>query len=393
MPIDRSGLLFTLDRTTSDGNPPSKFANLYNGRIVLFTEINGVFLPGGVFQPDATGGLSFVLQTKEDELNLHLPTRGVEWLRAVQALCIFTKIPVPSSRTSAAASSPSASASHQNLADFSTNSVQSFSPSGDVLLVLQQLADKPNQSAGVIALCEEMSGVLRSLPEVRCNKEAMHVLGARVEETVRVFGGSDTGIVHMVREEERGAFETQVGTLKAAYADIRAYLKIQRYAGWLRHHVESSSNAKTTLEGLDANLMAALNRMISTLNMSSALMFERREYVCAADVRKCVESLGGLDAIYQDTIKERSLAKLVQADGAEIARELAKMHGVVFTGSQRSVHTSFTGVDSTNPTPAPPSRSCWYYLCCCGLFGSSTQASSKANRKKATPSLHEPLVG
>jgi hypothetical protein len=388
MPIDRSGLLFTLDRTTSDGNPPSKFANLYNGRIVLFTEINGVFLPGGVFQPDATGGLNFVLQTKEDELTLHLPTRGVEWLRAIQALCIFTKIPVPSSRAPAAAPT----AAHQHLADFSTNSVQSFSPSGDVLLVLQQLADKPNQSTGVIALCEEMSGVLRSLPEVRCNKEAMHVLGARVEETVRVFGGTDTGIVHMVREEEKSAFETQVGTLKAAYADIRAYLKTQRYAGWLRHHVESSSTAKVMLETLDANLMSVLNRMISTLNMSSALMFERREYVCAADVRKCVENLGGLDAIYQDTIKERSLAKLVQADGAEIARELAQMHGVVFTGSQKSIHTSFTGVDSSGHTAAPPARSCWYYLFCCCLCSSSTAASNKANRKKATPSLHEPLV-
>ena len=394
MPSDRSGLLFTLDKTTSDGNPLSRFASLYNGRIVSFGDIAGVHLPSGKFETDSTGGLSFTLQTKEDELNLFIPDKGVEWLRAVQALCIFTKIPAPSSRPTGASGDDAATANLQTLNAFSANSGVVFAASGDVLLVVQNLVDRPHQSQSVLDLCEEITAVLRALPDVRCNRDAMQILGDRVEETVRVLGHSDTGILVQIKEEEREQYAAYVSALRNAYADIRNYVKTQRYAGWLGHHISTSTPAKTTLDSLDAALMTQLNRLIIARALDKSLMFEKKEYVSAADVRKSVEQLGGLDAIYQDTIKERSLAKLIQADAAEVSRELAKLHGVAFTGSQRSVHTSFTGVDSTAEKNAAP-RTCWYYIFCCCVFGcccaDSTTGVGKSKRK-ATPSLHEPLV-
>jgi len=139
--------------------------------------------------------------------------------------------------------------------------------------------------------------------------------------------------------------------------------------------------------------MAVINQMISLLNMDKALMIEKREYVCAANVRKVVEKLGGLAAIYQDSIKERTLAKLIQADGAEVGRELARMHGVEFTGSQVTEHTStFSGMETNRAAP----RTCWYYLCCCcpwsACCASSGDSRAKSKMRKASPSLKEPLV-
>lgn len=388
--------MFSLDKTSSDGGPPSKFAALYNGRIVKFGDITGVYVPAGKLEADQHGAFTLVLQTKEDELTLEFPAWGVEWLRAVQALVTFKLIPAPSSRavTSPPGTYTGAGSNPHGLLEFSANSGAVFRAADDVQLILQNLC-MPGQSPQVAAFAEMAMNVLRTLPEVRCNKDAAILLGERIEEVVRVIGAPDMGIIRQMKDDaQRQIFDGKMDALSASLHDVHAYIKIQRYSGWLRAHVESSATPKSEFDTLDATIMAHVNNLIYALSLSSTLMFERKEYVCANNVRKSVESLGGLDAIYNDSIKERSLAKLVQADGAEISRELARMNGVVFTASQRSFSTTLS-TNAGDRFEANRRRGLWWYLCCCGCCGDSTATGakpSKAGHKKTQPSLQEPLV-
>lgn len=334
-----------------------------------------------------------VLQTKEDELTLEFPSRGVEWLTALQALITFTLIPVPASRmvTSPQHSVTGTGTTAQTLLDFSANSCAIFTPASDVQLILQNLS-MPGQSPQVVAFAETAMHVLRGFPEVRCNRDAVILLGERLEEVIRVIGSPDTGIIRQLKDDQqRQTVDAKMDALAACLKEVHAYIKIQRTSGWLRVHVESTAAPKSAFDNLDANIMTHINKLISALSLSSTLMFEKKEYVCAVNVRKSVESLGGLDAIYNDTIKERSLAKLVQADGAEISRELARMNGVVFTASQKSFSTTMsTGAAEKDSAKR---RSCWSYLCCgCCCSDSAVAKPSKATHKRAQPSLQEPLV-
>lgn len=56
--------------------------------------------------------------------------------------------------------------------------------------------------------------------------------------------------------------------------------------------------------------------------ITQAVLFEKRDYTCAVDIRKSVEALGGVEAVYRDKAKERALAKLLQSDGNEVHKEL-----------------------------------------------------------------------
>ena len=410
---DRSGLLFTLDTSDSDGSPPSRFASLYNGRIVPFTAITGAFLPNGKFDatvagdekadagspnsPSRVGGapLSFILHTKEDELSLEIDYGGAKWLQAVQALCLFSTMPVPSSRSVSPAVPGSGDAAP--LAGFAKNSGACFTISPEVALILQGLSSQPSPSRTLALFAEEVHAVFRGLAELRCNREAGIVLGERIEDIVRVLSEPSLANVTLT-PEKRELFEPKIAALTVSLQAVRAYVKTQRHAGWLKANVDAAVPARTTYDALDADLMAIVNKLISAMALRNSLMFEKKEYTCAANVRKSVESLGGLEKIYSDTIKERSLAQLLQADGAEVRRELERLNGLMPSASQQSAATSVTEIEDGRE--APPVRGCMqnccYYLFCCCVYDccapKPSSAPKKAHVRTAQASLKEPLV-
>lgn len=400
MPSDRSGLLFTLNTFASD-EAPSRFASLYNGRIVSFADINGAFIPSGSFDPTAAANekidagtstnsspnaapFAFVLHTKEDELSLEMDHNGAKWLQAVQALCIFATMPAPSSRAVSPPGSPASVGSDVTGLGFSKNSGAVFAVSSEVALMLQSLSSRPAQSRTMALFVEEVHAVFRGLGEVRCNRDAAIVFGERIEDIIRLL--SDREITTACNTPEKGeVFEPKIGALTVSLQSARAYIKTQRHAGWLKYNVEASSTPKFMYDTLDANLMSIVNTLIGALSLSSGLMFEKKEYMCAVNVRASVESLGGLDKIYNDSIKERSLAQLVQADGAEVRRELERLNGMMFATSVSSFSTSATAEDSSSAGTA----SRWW---CCGWCCPTAGAKPKRTVRTAHASLKEPLV-
>mmetsp|Transcript_14397 Transcript_14397/g.23901 ORF Transcript_14397/g.23901 Transcript_14397/m.23901 type:complete len:178 (-) Transcript_14397:131-664(-) len=138
--------------------------------------------------------------------------------------------------------------------------------------------------------------------------------------------------------------------------------------------------AKETMGRLDCALMGAMNALLQSLDMDPALLFEQKEYFMARDVRTCVESLGGLMVIYDDTIKERALANLIQSDAVMIHLELQRMNGVMIRPSQQSMISS---IHDELRDYKPKSKGCCYYLFCCCLFSCccSSSGNSEAHNK------------
>jgi hypothetical protein len=60
---------------------------------------------------------------------------------------------------------------------------------------------------------------------------------------------------------------------------------------------------------------------------SNIKLFQKKSYDNAIDIRKSVDALGGVDFIYSDPAKTRALARLIQADGADVAAELKSIMG------------------------------------------------------------------
>ena len=78
-------------------------------------------------------------------------------------------------------------------------------------------------------------------------------------------------------------------------------------------------------------MIAIVNTMIvqiigqnSSLSLSNPnfKLLQKKTYESVIDIRKSVDALGGVDFIYSDPAKTRALARLIQADGADVAAEL-----------------------------------------------------------------------
>mmetsp|Transcript_3257 Transcript_3257/g.5479 ORF Transcript_3257/g.5479 Transcript_3257/m.5479 type:complete len:606 (+) Transcript_3257:74-1891(+) len=403
---DRSGILFSLIQQPTPSNPMhdserapdavgpprrTRTEAIYDGKIVHFADMLGVYLHSGDWMTDDNGDFQFTLQTKEDNVVLLSDGTGIEWLRAVQRMAVFINIPAPSSSPSDGRGAGGAEVT--NLVDFRESSGAVFTVRAEVQLILHELASKPDPGDVILDFVKVVNEVLRAAPEVRCNREAVTFLGERVEDIVHTVGDKDTGVVFVLAtrlpgletpddvKQQNEQFEALLGDVIQKLADIRGYLRSQRHEGWLRMNCSSEHPAaKETMGRLDCALMGAMNALLQSLDMDPALLFEQKEYFMARDVRTCVESLGGLMVIYDDTIKERALANLIQSDAAMIHLELQRMNGVMIRPSQQSMISS---IHDELRDYKPKSKGCCYYLFCCCLFSCccSSSGNSEAHNK------------
>jgi hypothetical protein len=362
---------------------PTHTEAAYNGRLLLFVDIEGVLVDNEEWECD--GVFPFTLLTKEEELRLETGPEGVEWLRTLQKMCVFVKVQGPKEGEVV------------NIFDL-TNAGEVFTLSPDVQLALHTLASKPDPAEETLDFVKLANELLRALPEVRCNREAMTLLGERVEDVVRALGEG----LGTVGAEELSSYADLMGGVCERLGEVKTYIKPYRRAGWLALASEQPP-AKGALDALDAALMVATNHLLGAL-LQEDNMIEKKEYAVAADVGQCVRTLGGLEAVHVDTIKGRSLAKLIGADGGEVVTELRR-----FNPSNPSTASSFTGFSSAVEDYSPPPRSCLgalcYYLCLCGCFGCVCQeedyqlrkakalsASVMRGYRKDSEGLQEPLV-
>ena len=153
--------------------------------------------------------------------------------------------------------------------------------------------------------------------------------------------------------------------------------------------MNKKGNARTKYYTLDFEMIAIVNSMIvqvlgqNPMN-SNFKLFQKKTYDNAIDIRKSVDALGGVDFIYTDPAKTRALARLIQADGADVAAELKSIMGDINetdSPEQRRIKTGklrypFFGKSSYQPIRKKDGYGKLRYYCCWCFKGNDSLLSS-----------------
>ena len=406
MTADKQGLLLRINVT--NGKKFNRIESLNNGRVLLFHDIIGALLPSGTWEVKTETPFLFTLLTREDQLSMEVSqdcNAGPDWLLAVQDMASFSHIPKPISRSISSviyegADEHDTSPSMNAIFEFSTNSGAVFASSSDVQLIIEGFSALTAKSPVVLDIGKRVNVILKLIPDMKCNKEAALNFGDRIEDFVRVLGDQDNGIVYLASEWDKALLNQHLTTFSNKLNDIALYLHTQCKAGWLATCLSRpGESAQLRFEAFDGDLIAILNTLCKAMSLPASMMFDKKDYSMAVDVRRSVEALGGVEAVYRDVAKERALARLVQADGPEISVEVeANMHaeGIMSRshGAQRVQSASFSSYQSSIDIADRGSVSCLRrYFCCClqnprrAKYGTGSLSMRKSNNR-----LDEPLV-
>ncbi len=407
MTADKLGLLLRINGNGS-GKKFNRVESVNNGRVMLFNDIIGAFLPGGTWEVKTDMPFVFTLLTREDQLSLEVSqsSAGPDWLMAVQDMASFSHIPKPISRSASTLHSgdgddpmnSSPMTSMNAIFEFSTNSGAVFASSSDVQLIIEGFSSLASKSPLVLEIGKRINVILKLIPEMRCNKEAALNFGDRLEDFVRVLGDPESGILYLASEWDKTLLNFHMTTFSAKLNDIALYLHTQSKRGWLATNLSKpNESAKLRFEQFDSDLMNILNTLCKAMSLPAAMLFERKDYSMAVDVRHSVDALGGVEAVYRDVAKERALARLVQADGHEISAEVeaimlaaggtSRSYGRPQSGSFSSYQSS---VDIGDRRARP---SCFQkYFCCCFYARGYRQKYGSNSARGSNIQLNEPLV-
>lgn len=434
MSEDRAGLLFT---SPSTGKKTfNRLVSINNGRVIPWADITGATLPVHGWQlDDRTGHFPFTLITTEDELHMEMDAVGVPWLRAVQEMVVFTRIPKPAARSIAMNTAGDRSMTSNNtLMEFSAHSGAVFACSSDVLLLLENLTTLASRYPIIPDITTRINVILKLIPDLKCNKEAALNFGDRLEEMTRVLADVDSGIIHNAKDSDKTLMNFHLSTFNNKLNEVIKYFQCQSTTGWLTFNLSNrtADSAKTKYNTLDLDLVNIVNTLIKALNLSATLkILPKKDYMMAVDVRKSIEALGGIQMIFDDVAKERSLARLIQAEGHEIHRELfdfinnpvgakqmrsssvSSVNGVSGGGGWQQFDTrnfrlsssdSYSAYSEINDRNNPNNNQnssqeggggCWRFFTCCFSKKKQTSSGKVSMRSTATHSragLDEPLV-
>eukprot|EP01038_Epipyxis_sp_PR26KG_P011285 gene11285-15139_t len=420
MTPDYSGLLFRINIIQKQ--KLSRVESLNNGRILLFQDITGCFLPSS--WSSVNGVFVFSLITREDQLSMEMSSEGVVWLKAVQELVKFQRITVPSSRniisvsnrpSSSSWSSSMLSNSSQmmrsseqddniNSNQFAANSGTFYSCSNEIQLLIESMNSLASQSSRIPEIGKASLSILKVLTDLKSNKEAGVVLGNRMEDFIRALADPTSGILQALdKPGDKSLLNFHLGSMNNKLKEAEKFLTSQCFVGWLGCAVNRPSDTmRGRFDQLDTDMVLILNALIKAVNSATNYranelkLFERKEYNMMVDIKSSIDSLGGAEAIYKDTIKEKALAKLIQSDPSDINEELQKL---LFSSKRSSIRYSLSGASSNSSFVSSSTAtssvntsstnnidnygnnnnynqpSCWQkYFCCCWIVSRSTAA-------------------
>jgi hypothetical protein len=376
---ERTGLVLSM---VSQGKKYNRMESINNGRILLFTDILGARLLSGGWNLSPENRFMFQLLTNEDELTFEMDSVGLGWLQAVQDIVLLAKIPKPSAR-SISVTPPGRIMSSPNinsLIEFSSNSGAVFTCSNDVQLLLEGFSRVTTKSPIVSEVSSRLNTILKLIPELKYNKETGFIFGERIEEMIRILGDNENGILYVSRENDKSLLNFHLSTLNNKLNDTMQYLTLQCRSGWLHYNISSRNqeNMRIKLDHYDYELITIVNILIKALGLNPNLLMDKKEYNMAVDIRKSIEALGGIDAIYHDVAKERALARLIQADAGDVHDELVEyiknaQNGFdnSMSGGQRKSRegrNSRISLDQARlRSSGKATRSSWWsYIFCCG---------------------------
>lgn len=340
MTDDRNGLLLTSVAGNKKGF--NRLESIHNGRIIAWQDITGAELApgpsgGGWVLDPITNHFYFTLITKEDELFMEMEAYGVPWLQAVQEMVTFMQIPKPAARTISVnmAADRAASSTVNTLMEFSANSGAIFTCSSDVPLIIEGFNSIASKFPLLLEVGQRMNNTLKLIPELKVNKEAALNFGERLEEIIRMLGDQDVGILYHTEENDRTMVNFHLSTLNNKLNDLIKYFYTQSRAGWLVVNLSSRTqdSAKFKYNAYDLDLITIINTLIKAMNLTELVPFPKKDYAMAVDVRKSIEALGGIQVIFNDSAKERALARLIQADGSDVHSELGDFLNKIQTGN------------------------------------------------------------
>lgn len=421
---DRSGLALRLNQKKQGeamaSQKPNREDSLNNGRVLLFSDILGVFLPSGSWSTEGnmTKPFAFTLITKEDQMSCEVDAKYIPWLKAVQQNVTFLFIPKPVARSSSSAVDSGQLSTLHSLLEFSANSGSVFSSSSEVQLILESFNSYADKCSLITDIGTHLSTLLKLIPDVKSNKEALNEFGERMEEVVRTLGDPDTGIIVLARVSDKNLLNYHLSTLNVKLNDTVTYLSTQCRIGWMAKTLTKSNEAaKYKLESLDNDITYTLNALSKALGLNMDI--ETHDYDTAVDVKDSVEALGGVEAIFNDSAKERALARLIQADGFEVHLELEAIVASIQSGggdvsgyrSSRNsgnsiadkIRSSILGDDdeaSVTGGRASREESCLKrFFCCCCIRRSRAEAkknslkySGSERQRTSSIQLKESLV-
>lgn len=404
---DKAGLLFRIE---VEGRKLSRIESLLDGRVLLWAEILGFEITEGVSEE---GSVQFTLFSTEEEIRLEYTAAHIaggdsaqaavaRWLLSVRGVIAFAAIVPPSASNAGVtlgSNTPFSPSTGGGMADFrvnsnipstrssmtglggflSMNSGAVFSCSGDVAIFLENMKGcelvTRHRFECVSRLFRRLSDLFQLAAEVQHNREAVRLLGDRLEDLVRVLGDSRVGALVRyaaanncsVVPEDLDALSAAITRLDDRLLELVAYMHVNfNDVGWLLAALKNSTQLRPDLERFDSAIaqlgdevvaLVAKNRGSRGIDSSgqAPLSSERREFGVVVEVRRCMDDLcssaahalspssassSGMDSpsnsnsglfdnieiILQDTAKVKAFARLTQSDVVAVQSELTLLH-------------------------------------------------------------------
>lgn len=150
-----------------------------------------------------------------------------------------------------------------------------------------------------------------------------------------MLADQEVGVLYNAEDNDRTLVNFHLSTLNNKLNEIIKYFYSQSRAGWLVLNLSSRTqdSAKFKYNAFDLELITIVNTLIKAMNLSELSPFPKKDYAMAVDVRKSIEALGGIQIIYNDSAKERALARLIQADGSDVHSELGDFLNKIQNGN------------------------------------------------------------
>lgn len=285
MTDDKSGLLLSLPAGTKKSN---RQESINNGRIILFTDIIGVYLEDdSVSNPTASiaynyyhyqeewkinssNEFRFTLLTKEDEFHMSIEgIFGITWLYNVYNMVLFQKIPKPSSRSISISPNPrhtrlldqsqteqdnnnphhnisiaSSIQSIQSIIEFNSNSGVVYLCPNDIQLLLQNLYNIQYKSPLISDMIGNFQSIFKSIVEIKSNRDIFVEFMVRIEEIVHILADYDTGLLYLANEHEhKNILAANLLTLNNKLLDIISLYTTLSSSNWLQYYLNNNSNS------------------------------------------------------------------------------------------------------------------------------------------------------
>jgi hypothetical protein len=265
------------------------------------------------------------------------------WVSTVRDCILFCSVPLPEAHsdrnrvTSTTTGGLDASAANDAAVSGGFRAVSNtvFNYSGDTIYILSsalgsiRVGDNESLKDLLESTCQLLTEIMNALPNVKCNKDAFGSLSDRFEEFIRIlFDPNFSGILLDVKENDHGLVSFQLNSLVSkSLKDALAFITIFVSPGWMQESIAHFSDTmfgglQKKFDQIDQDVFISRgNRLIKGLG-ANQFLFKPVRYAMVVEVVSSIDTIGGVEKIYANHAKVQALARMLQAEPADIVPEL-----------------------------------------------------------------------